>query len=329
MEVDVDHDGIADCFTLDRDELARLRNKSAETRLGFALQLKFLLWRGSFPQDASEIPGDAVGYVARQVEVDPSGIALYDFVGRAAQRHRKEIREVCGFRPCTVDDAEHLTAWLINNSAKMERREEQVRADLLARCRTERIEPPAAERIGRIVRSALRQAEDALMMQTVTRLDAVPGTDAHLEALVEDGGSVDEADTDDHRLAEIKADPGTVGLKSMKAETRKLAAVRAIGLPHGLFLDVAPKVLATWRARAMVESPSHLRAHDRPVRLTLLAALAYVRQREIIDTLVELFNSVVHDVNARAEKRVTEELVNAFKRVTGKENILCSIAEAS
>jgi hypothetical protein len=34
-------------------------------------------------------------------------------------------------------------------------------------------------------------------------------------------------------------------------------------------------------------------------------------------------------MGARAEKRVTEELVKAFKRVTGKENILFQVAEAA
>lgn len=37
----------------------------------------------------------------------------------------------------------------------------------------------------------------------------------------------------------------------------------------------------------------------------------------------------MHRIGARAEQRVTNELVNAFKRVSGKENILFHIAEAS
>jgi hypothetical protein len=52
------------------------------------------------------------------------------------------------------------------------------------------------------------------------------------------------------------------------------------------------------------------------------------REREITDALVELLISTVHRVGARADKRVVQELVNAFKRVTGKENILFAIAEA-
>lgn len=115
----------------------------------------------------------------------------------------------------------------------------------------------------------------------------------------------------------------------MLTEIDKLLAVRAIGLPRDPFIDVAPKVVAGWRARAAVESPSHLRTHPVPLRVTLLAALLHEREREITDTLVELLISTVHRIGARAERKVTEQLVNAFKKVSGKENILFKLAEAS
>jgi hypothetical protein len=38
----------------------------------------------------------------------------------------------------------------------------------------------------------------------------------------------------------------------------KLGAIEAIELPDGLFDDVAPGVLAAWRARIAAEAPSHL-----------------------------------------------------------------------
>ena len=63
--------------------------------------------------------------------------------------------------------------------------------------------------------------------------------------------------------------------------------------------------------------------------VTLLAALLCCREREITDTLVELLISTVHRINARAEVRVTKELIKEFKRVTGKENILFRVAEAT
>ncbi len=53
------------------------------------------------------------------------------------------------------------------------------------------------------------------------------------------------------------------------------------------------------------------------------------RERELTDTLVDLLIATVHRIAARADRKVTEELVNAFKRVTGKENMLFSVAAAA
>lgn len=56
----------------------------------------------------------------------------------------------------------------------------------------------------------------------------------------------------------------------------KLAVIRSIGLPAGLFADIAPRVLAGWRDRAAMESPGHLREdHSPEIKLTLLASLLY------------------------------------------------------
>ena len=115
----------------------------------------------------------------------------------------------------------------------------------------------------------------------------------------------------------------------MIAEMRKLQIVRQVDLPPDLFTGIAANVVAAWRARAAVESPSHLARHDQPVRLVLLAALLHLREREITDTLVELLNQTVHKINARAEQKVTDELVKEFKRVRNKNAMLHRIAEVS
>jgi len=104
--------------------------------------------------------------------------------------------------------------------------EDRVREDLLARCRGELIEPPSADRVTEIVRSALRQAEQTLVTRVAARLD--PGAIGRLEALV---GLEDEADVDrPDALATIKTDPGNVSLDSLLAEIAKLSAVRRRGV---------------------------------------------------------------------------------------------------
>ena len=115
----------------------------------------------------------------------------------------------------------------------------------------------------------------------------------------------------------------------MLVEISKLEAIRAIGLPGDLFAGVAPKIVAGWRARAMVESPSHLREHPRPTKLALLCALLVLREREVTDTLAQLLISTIHRINAHAEQKVVAKFVKDFRRVRGKDTMLAKIAEAS
>lgn len=53
MAPDLGLDEVVDHFTLVGDEADQLRNKAGATRLGFALTLKFLVWRGRFPRAAT------------------------------------------------------------------------------------------------------------------------------------------------------------------------------------------------------------------------------------------------------------------------------------
>ena len=329
----LDLDELLEHFTLADDELELLRNKSGATRLGFSLLLRYLAWKGRFPRGRGEIPDNAVDHVARQVGVPPEELGLYDWSGRQSKRHRVEVRQHLGFRECSVADADKLIAWLAEHVAQRERQAERVRQELLAHCHAERIEPPTAGRVDRMVASALHQAEAVLSVRIASRLPAA--ATVRLEELVAvdpDDAGADEEEQEAEGLALlalIKSDPGNVSLESMLAEIGKLLAVRSVGLPAGLFADVAPKIVASWRARAAVEAPSHLRTHPEPLRLTLLGALLHTREREITDTLVDLLIATVHRINARAERKITEELIREFTRVTGKETILFRIAEAA
>jgi len=76
----------------------------ARPRLGFALILKFFEIEARFPRHASELPPAAVAYVARQVGVDPTELAGYEWVGSTAQYHRSQIRRALGFRRFSEDD---------------------------------------------------------------------------------------------------------------------------------------------------------------------------------------------------------------------------------
>lgn len=110
----------------------RSRGRPGATRLGFAVLLKQLIWRGRFPSGSHELPGDAVAHLARQVRIPAGELESYDFASRTAQRQRTEIRAYTGFRECSVTDAETLTSSLAAHVASSERREHRVREELTA-----------------------------------------------------------------------------------------------------------------------------------------------------------------------------------------------------
>lgn len=335
MGRDLGLDGVVDHFTLNSDEAGWLRNKSGATRLGFAVQLKFLIWRGRFPKMRLELPPDAVEHVAKQVGVAASELGFYDFTSRAAKRHRSELRDLTGWHECTKTDQAKLVSHLVDVIWHDERREEQVRAELLRHMRSDLIEPPTAAQVNAMIRSALHQADERAVAEVAARLARAEGVVRRLDALVftdltggtgqvdaaavdGDTGSDDEDDDVESVLADIKAHPGNVSLNSLLDEISKLKQVRAVGVTEKVFTGIGVQVVGAWRARASASSPSHLRRFDAPVRHVLLAALLFQRQREITDTLLELLNSTVHRINARAEKKVTEAFVAEFTKVRAR-----------
>nr|WP_239647935.1 Tn3 family transposase [Nocardiopsis ganjiahuensis] len=130
-------------------------------------------------------------------------------------------------------------------------------------------------------------------------------------------------------LGAVKSDPGPLGLETLLTEIDKLKTVQALGLPDEPFGGVSEKIVAAWRSRAARMYPSDFAECAELVRCTLLAALCWTRQAELIDSLVELLIRLIHRINARAEKRVEKELIGELTAVPGKKGILRRMVDAS
>ena len=60
-----------------------------------------------------------------------------------------------------------------------------------------------------------------------------------------------------------------------------------------------------------------------------MAAFCSERSQEIIDNLIELLIQIIQRIGTRAERRINQQLLEDFKQVTGKTNLLFRIAEAA
>jgi Domain of unknown function (DUF4158) len=224
-------DELAEHWTLDDQDMKLLRNKTGATRLGFAVLLKFFEQEGRFLSGPEEAPVEVVEFIARQLGLSFTALAAYDWSGRSWKAHRAQIRKRFGFRDSTEADAEALTAWLAEAIWPEGPRREQAEAALAERCRAERVEPPSVGRIARILNSSARRFDERFAEMTLQRLPA--GTRDALEKLLI-ADSVTDAENRSV-LAFLKSDPGQVGLESMLAELDKLARLRTLDLPAGLF----------------------------------------------------------------------------------------------
>ncbi|WP_326640051.1 Tn3 family transposase [Streptosporangium sp. NBC_01755] len=291
-------------------------NKTGATRLGFSLLLKFFEQEGRFPRHGGEVPKAAVDYMAGQVKVDPALFAEYRWSGSTIEYHRAQVRQALGFRESTRADEDVLAEWLADKICPMVFTDEGLRAALLARCRTLKIEPPG--RVDRIAGAGRARFEREFCQHVLNGLSADSARSLWELATGEDGF-----------LLELKSDPGRLGLETLLEEIVKLRRAKALGLAVDLFGGYSDRLVASWRARAMASHPSDFATNQPPIRLTLVAALAWSRTTEITDALVDLFIGLVSKINTRAERKVERAIEAEAKKVHRKTEKLFSIAEAS
>jgi TnpA family transposase len=171
--------------------------------------------------------------------------------------------------------------------------------------------------VERVVASGCRQFDGAFAAVTAARLG--PLACGRLQDLL----------SRPNVLADLKSDPGPLGLDTLLAEIGKLSTVRALGLDESVLAGASDRIVAAWRARAARMYPSDFGECGEPVRYTLLAALCWTRQAELVDGLVELLIGLIHRINARAERRVEKELIGEVASVQGKRGIYTKMIDAA
>jgi hypothetical protein len=322
-------------WMLSPTESALLADSTTDhTRLGRALLLKYFQYEGRFPRARTDIPTPIIAHIAHQLAVSPVCFLKYDWAGRTIKQHRAASRAFLHVREVTVQDADALVDWLIRDVVPHQRSEETLRAVVLERCRALRIEPPTADRIGRMIRSALAGADEQFCASVLGRLS--PATQRQLDALLATTSAPADGAADPLTepvvrsvLAELKRDPGPLSVETVQQEIAKLERIQTLGLPSDLFQSVSQTTLDSYRQRVVAEELHELRRHPVAIRLTLLAAYCWVRSRELTDTLAELLMELVQHISARAERRVEKAFLADLKRVSGKTNLLFQLAEAA
>ncbi len=329
-------------WTLLPNELTLLKGKTAPNRLGLAMMLKFYRYEGQFPTDKAEVPTLVIRYLAEQLKIDPNRLENYDLAGRTIKAHRVLIRDFLGFREATLSDQKALKIWLKDQVLAYELKIESLLDAATTHLRWQKIEPPTPERLERLVRSVIHSFEEKLFLKIAQKIPMAVREKLD-ELLKTSPREIEKKAVSFDQKAELssenpysqptitilKTDPGRLGLDSWTKEADKLQQLRQLNLPSDLFQGIPPKILEIYKQRVAVEPPRELRRHPDHRRYTLLSAFCWLRSSEITDNLVELLIQMVHRIGARAERRVERELLDDFKKVSGKTGLLFQLAEAA
>ncbi|MFW7382245.1 MAG: DUF4158 domain-containing protein [Oligoflexus sp.] len=294
-------------------------NRKPDSRLGFSILLKFLQLRGYFPQDHHDVPLEVVSNIADQLDINGKLFKQYDIGSRSCRNHKAQIKKFLGFRDITKPDYAAINKWLCKELS-FEHGINDFVSETYNRLLKLKIVASNQDQIIRTAKSALNSCEDAFFNKI------------HRKIPKKSKSAIDEilSTNSELSLPEIKSDPGKVGIDSLIKESRKLAALREINLPDNLFTrSISKKHLIKLKRRFSSESLHEINRHPPNIKYSLFAAFAHVRIQEITDGLVDLLIQIIHKIGARAENKVTKELVRDFKKVRNKDSIFCRVAEAA
>lgn len=308
---------LTDHFTMLPQEHGLLANKSGVNRLAFVVLFKYCQWQGRFPEHWQEVPRSLVQHIAATLDLPADELNTYDLAGRTARYHKEQIRESLGFRPGTTTDADTMTAWVCLQTRVDDATIPQLTERLTARYKTLGVEPPTPLRLARLAHSALRTIEEHFFMTLMHAL--TPETCQQLDVLL-------HTDPPGLSLTALKADGGPRHVEGLLSAVDTLRQLQALQLPERLLAPLSARYLRRMHLRVTAESLTQLRRHPDPRRYALVTLFCYSHMRNLTDRLIELLLQLVHKMGTQAEKRVDEELLTDFKRVTGKTRLLFQMA---
>jgi len=148
-------------FTLSDEDLCATRKQRLDpNRLGFALLLSALRYLGFFPSDLTEVPRDAIQYVADQIGTGPDVLGEYGTRGKTVREHQRRTMEHLGFRRLeSEEDEERLQAWLLERALEHDRPSVLIEA-ACEKLRRERFVRPGITMIERMVATARKEAHE-------------------------------------------------------------------------------------------------------------------------------------------------------------------------
>lgn len=325
FEIPTDRDELVRLYTLDTDDIERIRvRREDHNRLGVAVQLALLrhprMPLAQYLAERQRLPSAFVDYLAGQLKVPAGSLADYGKREQTMTDHARALTRDLGLRPASntdlglMVDAAAEAAWSTNDGAS-------IAAGVAAALRDAGILLPSTmtiERAGLAGRSRARKMTmhaliDDLTPSQIAQLDALCGTDPEI------GQS---------RLAWLKAIPVSPRPEHIRDILARLTWVRAICLPerlrHAVHADRYRQFLREGRT-----SPAYMIARYAALRrrATLVVFLLDLEER-LTDASIDMADKLIATMFTRARNIQARRYSSTAKDVARLMRLFCGTIDA-
>lgn len=320
-------------ITLDTEELQLIHtNNTDKNRLTFAIMLKFFQANGRYPMQKDTIEPELLYSLARQLNVSCTLFEFTHLENRTAKRFRHKIREFLGFRLARFSDAEILITWLLEQAKTEPHTLPQYRAKASQFYMANKLEPFSSKKTDRYIRAAIHRFEKQFFANIAKELSiaSIKIVNNLLRDDLKENDSKEDRNKDDKiTLRSLKTDVAGVKLKHVAFEIKKLNFIRSIPIPSSLFDSTPRKLPKKYYQRIMAASPSNILEFVPNARAASMACFIYIRSQLLTDDAADLFIKLIHNMKSSAEVHVNKKIISDVKKVNGKFDILCLLADTA
>jgi len=314
---------LARYFWLDDQDRAIIgQHRGNHNKLGFGLQLVTVRFLGTFMTNPTDVPKNALLYVAQQIDVAPDISLDYYRTSRIHKEHTAEIRRIYGYRDFS-DHPGHLRLirWLYAR-AWLTAERPLVLFDLAtARCVEQKILLPGATVLERLIAQVRSRAAARLW----NRLARIPNAEQcqALENLL-------HANTKNRKtgLDLLRQPPTNVSAPGLFKALNRLEELQALGAPHWNMVGIPEgrlRVLVRYAAAARAQAIARM-SSDR--RIATLVAFAKVFAMSAQDDALDLMERLLKDLHARTDRQNQKSRLRTLRDLDGAARQLrevCSI----
>ena len=269
----------------------------------FLFAVRCLAQLGYLP-DLECVPPGILTYVGDQVEAVIPTRYLRD---RPARRSEilTTVRAVLDYQRWTAEREGPLRELLLTLALDHPREADLVIA-AVERLREWRVELPAEATLVTMVESVLQQVEDETYTEVLRRAD--PSLQATLHGLLE------QPEHHETLLALIKRPAGKVGVRSMRREAEKLAALTEIGIPDDALRSISQRKLVFLAEQAKRYTAADLRALSDQRRTLILIAFVIRSRQEGRDTMLEQLDKLLRRLTRTSAETEQEAVLRREKQ---------------